>query len=406
MRIFALIKRIMLEMVRDKRTLALLFIAPLFILTLMYFFFNGNTVAPKLGVANVDSSITKVMDKAGIDIKHVNAAKDPKQTVLDKNLDGLLQKEHGKYILTLKNSDPSAAKTLQMKVKQAIAAGQQKQLAKNMSGLAGQQQQMLKLALAQDQIQQQLSKQIPSQAPIQQQIKQIAGQVHKITAKQLPVKMESANQNVAATYVYGNSSTEFFDVLSPILVGFFVFFFVFLISGIGLLKERTSGTLDRLMATPIRRGEIVIAYLAGFGIFAVIQTIIVVLYSVNVLDMVMAGSLLNVVLINLLLALVALSLGTLLSSFAASEFQMVQFIPVVVVPQIFFSGIIPLNGMAGWLQELAKVMPIYYAADALKGVMYKGLGLGDIGRDLLALAIFAVVFIILNILALKRYRKL
>ena len=77
-------------------------------------------------------------------------------------------------------------------------------------------------------------------------------------------------------YVYGSSETVFFDVLSPILIGFFVFFFVFLISGIGLLKERTSGTLERLMATPIRRGEIVTAYLIGFGIFAVIQTMIVV----------------------------------------------------------------------------------------------------------------------------------
>ena len=65
--------------------------------------------------------------------------------------------------------------------------------------------------------------------------------------------------------MYGSSETVFFDVLSPILIGFFVFFFVFLISGIGLLKERTTGTLERLMSTPIRRGEIVTAYLVGYG---------------------------------------------------------------------------------------------------------------------------------------------
>lgn len=353
MRTLALIKRIMLEMLRDKRTLALLFLAPLLVLTIMYFFFNGDTVQPKLGIINIDKRFVKMLDKADIDIKRYNTAEQPKQIVLNEHLDGLLQKEEDKYILTLQNSDPSSAKALQMKVKQAISAQAQQQLIKH-----------------------------------------------------IPVQVQTAKQNVETKYVYGNSNTAFFDVLSPILVGFFVFFFVFLISGIGLLKERTSGTLDRLMATPLRRWEIVTAYLVGFGIFAIIQTIIIVLYSVNVLDMVVIGSIWNVILINLLLALVALSLGTLLSTFAASEFQMVQFIPIVAIPQVFFAGIFPLEGMADWLQTLAKVMPIYYGADALKGVMYKGLTLIDIGNALLALSIFAIVFIILNILALKRYRKL
>ena len=130
------------------------------------------------------------------------------------------------------------------------------------------------------------------------------------------------------------------------------------------------------------------------------------MYSIKSLDIVIVGSLWNVIFINLLLALVALSLGTLLSTFAASEFQMVQFIPIVVIPQIFFAGIIPLEGMAGWLQAIGKIMPVYYATDALKGVMYKGLSLSDISSDILALIVFALVFIALNLFALKKYRKL
>jgi ABC-2 type transport system permease protein len=102
---------------------------------------------------------------------------------------------------------------------------------------------------------------------------------------------------------------------------------------------------------------------------------------------------------------VALSLGILLSTFAASEFQMMQFIPIVVIPQIFFAGIFPLEGMANWLQGIAKVMPLYYSA-ALKGVMYKGWGLTDIRGNIFALMIFATIFIVLNIFALKKYRKL
>lgn len=351
MRISALIKRICLQMFRDKRTLGLLFIAPLLILTLMYFLFNGNNVDPKLGVVNVDQSLIKILKSSNIKVIHYDTA--TKQTVLDHELDGIFVNDNGKYKLTLKNADPSAAKALQMKVNQAVAS--------------------------------------MAQTKLMQQIK---------------APVDISNKSIDTKYIYGNKDTVFFDVLSPILVGFFVFFFVFIISGIGLLRERTTGTLERLLSTPIRRWEIVTAYLIGYGIFAVIQTIIVVLYSINVLDLVLTGSIWSVIVINLLLALVALSLGILLSTFAASEFQMMQFIPIAVVPQVFFAGIFPLEGMADWLQAFAKIIPMYYAGDALKGVMYEGYRLSDITGDLFALLIFAAVFVILNIIALKKYRKL
>jgi len=351
MRIMALIKRICQQLLRDKRTLALMFVAPLLILTLMYFLFNGNTVKPKLGVTGVDSSLIKAFKDAGIKVKEYETV--TKNTVVDDDLNGLLQQENGKMELTLQNDDPSSAKGLQAKVNQTVSSLAMSKLIQQNPALAG----------------------------------------------MMPKKIET-------NYVYGNKDTVFFDVLSPILVGFFVFFFVFIISGIGLLRERTTGTLERLLSTPIQRGEIVTAYLAGYGMFAVIQTVIVVFYSINVLDIVLVGSIWNVLLINLLLALVALSLGILLSTFAASEFQMMQFIPIAVVPQIFFAGIFPLEGMADWLQAIAKVFPMYYAGDALRGVMYKGYSFSEISWDLLALVIFAGIFIILNILALKKYRKL
>lgn len=355
MRMMALIKRICQQMFRDKRTLALLFLAPLLVLSLMYFLFNGNTVNPKVGVAGADAKLVQKLHDMDVDTKEYTAVKDAEKTIADDHLDAVLQRENGNVTLTLQNADPSKTKALQMKIQQALAAEAQQNLA------------------------------------MQVQAAHIA-----------PPKAADMKTH----YVYGNKNTSFFDVLSPILVGFFVFFFVFLISGIGLLRERTTGTLERLMSTPIRRGEIVAGYLVGYGLFAIIQTIIVVLYAVNVLDIVLVGSIWNVLLINLLLALVALSLGILLSSFAASEFQMIQFIPIVVIPQVFFTGIFPFESMPGWLQAIAKIMPLYYAGNALKDVMYKGMGLGDISGNLLALAIFAVIFIVLNVLALKKYRTL
>lgn len=135
------------------------------------------------------------------------------------------------------------------------------------------------------------------------------------------------------------------------------FLFVFLISGIALLRERTTGTLERVLSTSIRRSEIVLGYLIGYGIFAIIQTLIIVLFSIYLLNINLAGSLWYVILINICLAITALSMGIFISTFANSEFQMIQFIPLVAVPQVFFSGIFPLENMPDWLGNIGYIFP-------------------------------------------------
>lgn len=352
MRIAAVIQRIFNEMLRDKRTLAMLFVAPLLILSLMYLLFNPEPIKLKIGTVGVDESVISLLEETDMQVIEYDERTNLTGIIVEDELDAILSLENNNWFLTLENGEPSTGKTIYMKMNQIISSRIQ------------------------------------------------------MNFLDIEAKEKLANDNIEVEYIYGNSETEFFDVLSPILVGFFVFFFVFLISGIGLLKERTTGTLERLLSTPIKRWEIVTAYLVGFGTFAIIQTVIVVFFSIHVLDMVLVGSIWSVIIINLLLALVALSLGTLLSTFATSEFQMVQFIPVVVIPQIFFSGILPFEGMANWLQSLAKIMPLYYAATSLKDIMYKGYSLSDVSSNIYVLTGFAFVFILLNILALKKYRKL
>ena len=97
--------------------------------------------------------------------------------------------------------------------------------------------------------------------------------------------------DISNHYLYGDSNSNYFDKMFPILMGFFVFLFVFLISGITLLRERTTGTLERVLSTSIRRTEIVSGYLIGYGIFAIIQTLIIVLFSIYLLSIHLAGSL-------------------------------------------------------------------------------------------------------------------
>lgn len=345
MTVLALVKRVLLQIRRDRRTLALLFIAPILVLTLMNLVFNGNTVKPTLGVTGENEQLVAVFEAAEIEVELYEEVSDVTTTIVDDDLDGFLQLDN--MALTLQNDDPTIAKGLEMKVKQIVQR---------------------------------------MQAPIATE--------------------QATNETVATDYVYGSGDTVTFDIFSPILIGFFVFFFVFLIAGIGLLNERTTGTLERLLATPIKRGEIVTGYMLAYGLLAIIQTVIIVLFAVNVLDITIAGSIWHVILINIVIALVALSLGILLSTFASSEFQMVQFIPLVIVPQVFFSGIFSIEGMAEWLQVFAQFMPLYYAADALKGVMYQGFGLAEISTNLYILLGFAIVFVVLNMFALKKYRKL
>ncbi|WP_342546054.1 ABC transporter permease [Lysinibacillus sp. FSL K6-4013] len=339
MRIGAIVTRIIQQMKRDKRTLALLFLAPLLVLSLMSFIFNSNEASSvTLVISNAPAPLIDKLKETDFIIIEDNAFS--KKQLQDKEYDGWLAIEQNASKLTLLNDDPSLAKALAMQLAQVLQ---------------------------------------PSQA---------------------------AMGSFETDYVYGDEDTAIFDIFSPMLIGFFVFFFVFLITGIALLKERTSGTLERLLATPIKRSEIVAGYMVGYGLFAFLQTIIIVLFGIYVLDIVHVGSIWLVLLINMMVALVSLSLGALLSSFAASEFQMMQYIPLVIVPQVFFSGIFPLDSMAEWLQNIGRIMPLYYAADALNGVMYKGYSLPDIIVNLSILACFAIVFITLNMISLKKYRSL
>lgn len=202
-------------------------------------------------------------------------------------------------------------------------------------------------------------------------------------------------------YVYGSQDLSTFDNLGAPLIGVIVFFLVFLVAGINFLKERTSGTLEKLLSTPIKCWEIVVGYSVGFGVITSIQSVIITIFVVYVLNIILVGSFWMVLLVNLLTAMAALTLGLLLSTTASSEFQFVQFIPMVITPQIFFCGIFELSPF--W-DLLARTMPLYYTADALSEVMLKGAGVKDIAFDLIVLASFGAVFMILNSRVLLKHR--
>ena len=208
------------------------------------------------------------------------------------------------------------------------------------------------------------------------------------------------------SFVIGKADASFFDSTGYVFFGLFSFFFIFLISGMSLVKERSGGTLERFLMSPISRSSVIIGYTAGYSIFAILQAIVMMLFGIYVLGINCAGNIFWAILTMLLLAISAVSFGSLISVFANSELQVVQFMPITIIPQIFFSGLIPLDTIPYGLGNLGYLTPVFYGCSALKSVMAAGSGFREIWPYLLGLSIYTLLLGALNTLALKKYRKL
>ena len=359
MRTIAIAKKVIKELLRDKRTLAMMFVAPVFIMWLMNLMFSASTtVNVKLATQDLPTGLVTKMDELDhVDVETYQDLDQAKKALADEKVDAVISYKDGEYQVDYANTD--ASKTTMTR-------------------------QVLRTSIVNEGTDQLLSR-----------VKQALPQL----------KLEEKAPEIKESYQYGDKNTGFFARMIPILIGFVVFFFVFLISGMALLKERTSGTLDRLLATPVKRSEIVYGYMLSYGIIAIFQTAVVVLAAIWLLDVEVVGNILNVIIVNVVLALVALAFGILLSTLAKSEFQMMQFIPLVIMPQLFFSGIIPLSSMGEWAPTVGKFLPLTYSGDAISQIILYGHNLGDILSNLGVLMIFLIILTILNIVGLRRYRK-
>lgn len=360
MKLLAMIQRVIIELLKDKRTLALMFLAPLLVLTLMYFIFNSDEdTTLTIGVDHsVSTQLTEGIKSDNVKFKNFTSNQHIKSKIEHHHLDAFIYQNDQTLHVTYTNEDPSKSASIKQLLHQSIQKDKMKDIKKVM-----------------------------------------------VSLPQSAKNKDAKDIQLENTYLYGDEHSNYFDKMFPILMSFFVFLFVFLISGIALLRERTTGTLERVLATPIKRSDIVFGYLIGYGIFAIIQTLIIVFFSIYLLNINLAGSLTYVILINILLAIAALAMGIFISTFANSEFQMVQFIPIVAIPQVFFSGIFPLENMSPWLSNIGYLFPLRYAGHALTNIMIKGQGWSNIWFDVLILFVFIIIFTTMNIIGLKRYRK-
>ena len=189
------------------------------------------------------------------------------------------------------------------------------------------------------------------------------------------------------------------DRVAPGLLAVFVLFFTFILTGVGFLRERAQGTLERLQTTLVGNFDIML----GFLIFAIVQTAVILAFTIFALRIEYSGALWEIGAILFLVVTVAVSLGIFISSFADNEFQVVQFIPIALAPQIFLSGvIIPVEQMPTVFEWLSVVLPLTYAVDALREVMLRGADLTALWRDLAALGVYSVALLAAAVATLRR----
>jgi ABC-2 type transport system permease protein len=361
-RVAAITKRLLNQFRRDHRTLALLFVAPIVILSLLGYLIRGSASIPDVGIANLDSgpggaTIATLLHQSS----HINAHDIQASDGDAKLKDGSLVA----YIVVPADFSQEAAQGTIVPLEVHLEGSQPGRAA-------------------------------PVLQALQEAITSLASQRAGAAIKAQPPKL---------TYLYGGRGFDTLDYFGAGFIGLIVFFLVFVITAVSFLRERSQGTLERLMASPLRRGEIVVGYMLGFSVLALAQSMVVLVFTLYVLKVHNQGNVLLIFMMEALMAIGAVNLGIFLSMFARTEFQAVQFIPLVIAPQLILAGIIfPVATEPTPLQYVSNVLPLTYAVNGLRDIMIKGADLtwGSLQLDLGVMLAFCVLVIFAGIATLRR----
>jgi ABC-2 type transport system permease protein len=379
-RVSALAQRVMRQILRDVRTVTLLIVAPMLLLSLGAVLFRSDPPRLSLGIVNEDAGVPlpsvgtlvlgdrivrRLADSDAFDLVSLQPEEIDARLrdgtvegvlILAADLSATFQRERQVTLdLRLEGSNPTRSTTVTARVTEAAM--------KALAGLAA------------------TSPDLPVAAG---------------DAAELPVAVETS-------YLYAGDEFDGLDFVAPVYIAFLALFFVFLLTCVSFIRERSQGTFERLLATPATRLEIVLGYMVGLGLFALLQVAVILLFTVWVIQISYLGHLGLLFLIVALLAVVGVNLGILASAFARTEFQVVQFIPLLIIPQALLGDVFwAIEDLPAHLQPLARIMPITYANRALRAVMLKGWGLAEIWHDLAVLAGIAVLLLALGALTMRR----
>ena len=202
--------------------------------------------------------------------------------------------------------------------------------------------------------------------------------------------------------VYGKGA-EFIDFFAPGVMGLAAMMVTFMLSIVSFVHERSSFTLERVLTSPISEGEFVAGYALAFGLVGLAQSLVILTTAVLLFDVRIVGSPILVLLVIFLLAVGMQGLGFLLSSRAKSEFQAIQFLPLVLFPSILLAGVFwPLEAVPALLRPISSFIPLTYAVDACRSIMIRGWGIEQVWPSILVLTLFSATMLALSAYGLKK----
>ena len=375
-RIMAVSRRVFRDVANDKRSLAMLFLAPIFAMLVFGLAFSGDVEGVNVIIINHDQGFTQPFG---------NTTYLSNKIINNLNTTAL-------NIENMSNLDEAQQKVIDGKASAVIV------FPENFTKNA-----LLKTKNAS----------YPNSADITIQgddsITNIKNTILKTVNQAVADTMTSEGVNpalnVTSDPIYGKNA-DFIDFFVPGILAFVVYLLTTILTLITFAGERSTGTLERVLATPVTEGEVVTGYAITFGTFGIIQVILLLAIAILVFNIMVIG---NVFLAFLAVAILAVScqaLGILLSSLAKRPEQAIQFIPFIILPAFLLSGIFwPVQAIPEWLRPLSYLVPPTYAVDACRAVMLKGWGLSRIWPDLLALVIFAILFLVLAVWSLRRGKQ-
>ena len=203
-------------------------------------------------------------------------------------------------------------------------------------------------------------------------------------------------------WMFDDTSSMIFDQIGPALLALFPFIIMFLVTSVTTLRERSSGTLERLLAMPMAKFDFLGGYALAFGLVAAVQSVLAVALSVGLLGLDVQGPVWLLTLVAVADAVLGSALGLFVSAFAQTEFQAVQFMPAVVIPQILLCGLfIAREDLPPFLEAVSNLLPLSYAVDAMQ-TLTRTSDTGDVWLDVLVVACFAVAGLALGAATLRR----
>ncbi|MCX7029342.1 MAG: ABC transporter permease [Spirochaetes bacterium] len=362
-------RKVFRQFIRDRRTMALIFVVPVAIMTIYYFLLRDD-LSVKLTLAVISSERDTPSYKALADVlggqKNIGFVEDPGPTAAEAidrtGADAAIELPAGFFAALAKNEEPRFAIRIEG----------------TKSGVEATVTKIVDAALARARL---------ASIPFLRNLKLTSGAIADVS------------------YHYPTRGFRLIDLTAPAFIAFFLYFITFLLTCVAFLRERSSGTLERILVSPLSSEALVLGYLLAFFVLGSVQGAFLIVFSKWVLGIQTVGGLAPALAPMLVTVLLGVTMGIFFSELAKNEFQVIQFIPIVIIPQVLLSGILfDVSSLPAFFRPVAAALPLTYTANILKGMLLKGQGFLALGTDFLALSAFLLGFTGLSFLVARRAR--